>query len=109
MVGGGVAGRIGFDFNDSTTYATVGNLTHHDFSDQKSSQGDSADGELNSAKAAKIDRRSIQGTVCLSLVEGVCLASSNPVPDRLTPSESRKCRPLLKKYMQTYIERPLRD
>jgi len=62
MVSGGVAGRIGFNFDDSTTYAAAGKLADDDLSDQKSRQGDRADRELNSAKAAKGDRWSIHGS-----------------------------------------------
>jgi hypothetical protein len=51
VVGGRVTGRVGLGFDDAPGHAQLGEVTHHDLADQKTSQGHRPDREFRPAQA----------------------------------------------------------
>ena len=52
VVGGGIALRIGFGFDDPAAKSAAGELANHNFADEKAGEGDRVRGELGAAEAA---------------------------------------------------------
>jgi hypothetical protein len=58
MMGGGIAWRIGFGFDDAADKPAGGEFANHDLADEKAGQGDCADRQLRTAEASNQDASS---------------------------------------------------
>jgi len=53
MMGGGIARRIGFGFDDATDESGGGEFANNEFADEETRKGDSVGGQLCAAKQAE--------------------------------------------------------